>query len=145
MLPSGALQLGHVIIELRKTDAEVADERPTGWHVQNRCDGDRVKNRYPAQTQTRRSGGEPKGMHGHHRRIGGGLWHGSASQALSLLWVRLGEYRQVAWGFVKASQLKARIEDRTVGVLAGEGPGVAGFETRTHGCPARGIVNGDES
>src|SRR6516165_8727348 len=84
-------------------------------------------------------------MHGHHRRIGGSLWHGSASQAVSLLRIRLGEHREVAWGFIKTSQLKARIEDRTLGILAGKGLGVAGFETRTHGCPARCVVNRDES
>src|SRR6516164_1681750 len=84
-------------------------------------------------------------MHGHDRRIGGSLWHGSASKAVSLLWIGLGEYSEVAWGFFKASQLKARVKDCTVGVLAGEGLGVAGFETRAHGCPARGIVNRDES
>lgn len=139
--PAQAFQFWRFFLCLRVAEAEIADENPGCRDIQDGGDFRGVEDRYPAHAEFCGAGCEPECVHGHYRGVGGGFRHGGPAQAVSLAGFGLGEDCEVAGGFVQAGEFQIFVAGGFLGVLAGEGLGVAGLEIRSHGGAAGGVVD----
>src|SRR6516165_401285 len=145
LLPARSLQIGDVILGLRKSETEVADELPVRGNIEDGCDGRRVEDRYPSHADALGARREPNRVDGCHRRILDHLRHGVTPEAVALRGRRIGEHRQMTRGVVQARELEPGIRGRALLTLRRERGGVAAFEILSNAEAMGGIVDNDEA
>src|SRR5919197_1506201 len=145
LLPALARQVGDIILGLGKSKAEIRDELPVRRDIENRCNGCRLEDRYPAHANPLRARREPNGVDGCYRRILDHLRHGLTPQPMSLHGRTIGEYRQVAGRVVQSGQLEPGIGGRLLRSLRRKRLGVAAFEIFPNGCATHRIVDDHEA
>src|SRR6516162_1819265 len=144
LLPARPLQIGDVILGLRKSETEVADELPVGGDIEDGCDGRRLEDRYPPHADAFGARREPDRVDRRHRRVLDHLRHGVTPEAVALRRRRIGEHRQMRRGVVQAGEFEPGIRGRSLLTLRREGSGVAAFEILPNGGATGGIVDNDE-
>src|SRR5262249_13989489 len=105
-LPARPLEIGDVILSLRKSKTEVADELPVRGDIEDGCDGRRVEDRHPSHADAFGARREPNRVDRRHRRILDHLRHGVTPEAVALRGRAIGEHRQMTWGVVQARELE---------------------------------------
>src|SRR5262249_42382914 len=98
LLPARPLQIGDVILSLRKSETEVADELPVQGDIEDGGDGRRLEDRYPSHADAFGARRQPDRVDRRHRRILDHLRHGVTPEAVALRGRRIGEHRQMRWG-----------------------------------------------
>src|SRR4051794_14489807 len=83
VLPLRLLQLGLVAVGLGIADAEIGDEFPRAWHVENGVDAVRAQDRDPAEPDAVGARGEPHRGDRSDHGIFGCLGHGRAAEAMA--------------------------------------------------------------
>src|SRR5262249_34372254 len=143
-LPARPLEIGDVILSLRKSKTEVADELPVRGDIEDGCDGRRVEDRHPSHADAFGARREPNRVDRRHRRILDHLRHGVTPEAVALRGRAIGEHRQMTWGVVQARELEPGVRGRALLILRREGRGVAAFEILPNGGAMGRVVDDDE-
>src|SRR5215831_2800925 len=144
LLPARPLQIGDVILSLRKSETEVADELPVRGNIEDGGDGRRIEDRYPSHADAFGARRQPDRVDRRHRRILDHLGHGVTPEAVALRGRRIGEHRQMRWGVVQAGELEPGVRGGSLSILRRERRGVAAFEILPNGGAMGGIVDNDE-
>src|SRR5215813_1853612 len=143
-LPARPFQIGNVILSLRKSKTEVANELPVRGDIEDGCDGRRVEDRYPSHADAFGARGEPNRVDGRHRRILDHLRHGVTPEAVALRGRAVGEHRQMTRGVVQSRELEPGVCGRALLILRRQRVGVAAFKILPNGGAMGRIVDDDE-
>src|SRR5665809_4483 len=145
VLPAGPLQ-GRRIVSLNWiADAEMADEAPVLWHIEDRRHAGGIEDRYPAHAKPIGARGKPQRVDGDGHRIVEGLRHGEPAEPVTLHRGMVGEHGDLAWRVVETGKLQPRIERGAVRRLHLQRVRVAILEALADGSTARGILSHDET
>src|SRR6266702_5206622 len=110
--PLRLLQFGLVAFRLGIADAEIGDEFPGAWHVENGVDAVWTQDRDPAEPDTLGTCGEPHCGDRRHHGVFRCLGHGRAAEAVADIARLVREHREVARCLFQARELERGITGR---------------------------------
>src|ERR1700704_6063585 len=96
LLPSHALELGLVGLALGIAEAEIADQPPSAWNVEDAVHARWLENGYPPHPDALPPRRKPQHAYGGDDRVLGHLGHGSSTEAVADLGRALREHRELA-------------------------------------------------